>query len=339
VLRHFLRIEEVNTKLGDVLGSPAKLMASLREASMAAVKGTAEAFSDIGRAMKGETLGDVVQVADPTADQLREREFDSYFSMGLVTREEWELISRQEADGVQAWRTVYTWAAALLAEAVSAGRMEDRLGPAASVHSMLLEIRNAGGRIFTMMNSQLPYTYVHLVTFVCHIYLWVLASYFGFILHSGIPQTKYDLVLHLPGGPGSNKTEMLGDVSSKRSGSMAAIDDDWWLFRLQVYVFITFANTLVQGLLSMHSLLENPFGVHPCKFPLRAYAIDHIRQTNAMLKDPADREPEVMRSIFHKPPPTRTATKRTGDLATLAREARPGQSDKLDAAEEESGML
>jgi hypothetical protein len=96
---------------------------------------------------------------------------------------------------------------------------------------------------------------------------------------------------------------------------------------------------LVQGLLSMHALLENPFGQHPGKFPLRAYAIDHIRQTNAMLKDPADREPEVMRSIFHKPPPTRTATKRTGDLATLAREARPGQSDKLDAAEEESGML
>lgn len=65
---------------------------------------------------------------------------------------------QQERDGVQQWRTVYQWAASLVAEAVAAGRMEDRLGPAANVHAMLLEIRNAGGRIFTMMNSQLPYT-------------------------------------------------------------------------------------------------------------------------------------------------------------------------------------
>ena len=52
VLRHFLRFEEVNTQLGDVLGSPTKLMASLRDASVAALKGTAEAFADIGRALK-----------------------------------------------------------------------------------------------------------------------------------------------------------------------------------------------------------------------------------------------------------------------------------------------
>jgi len=52
VLRHFLRFEDVNTQLGDVLGSPAKLMESLRDASVAALKGTAEAFADIGRALK-----------------------------------------------------------------------------------------------------------------------------------------------------------------------------------------------------------------------------------------------------------------------------------------------
>lgn len=52
VLRHFLRFEDVNTQLGDVLGSPTKLMASLRDASMAAFKGTQEAFADLGRALK-----------------------------------------------------------------------------------------------------------------------------------------------------------------------------------------------------------------------------------------------------------------------------------------------
>jgi hypothetical protein len=50
VLRHFLRFEEVNTQLGDVLGSPAKMMASLRDATSAALQGTAEAFSDLGKA-------------------------------------------------------------------------------------------------------------------------------------------------------------------------------------------------------------------------------------------------------------------------------------------------
>jgi hypothetical protein len=262
----------------------------------------------------------VVDLKELTPEDAKERDFQSYFKMGLVTQEEWDLIKQQEEDGVQGWRTVYTWAAALLAEAVAAGRMEDRLGPAASVHAMLLEIRNAGGRIFTMMSSQLPYTYVHLVSLVCHTFLWVLASYFGFILHSGIPQVHYDLVLHETGHTG---IEVLGDVSSKRSGSLAAIDDHWWLFRLQVYIIITFGNTLVQGLLSMHGLLENPFGVHPCKFPLRAYAIDHIRQTRAMLKDPAEREPEVMRRIFKAPPPQKGAVteRRTGDLGALAAEA------------------
>lgn len=52
VLRHVLRFEDVNTNLGDVLGSPAKLMHSLRDASLAALKGTQQAFADIGKALK-----------------------------------------------------------------------------------------------------------------------------------------------------------------------------------------------------------------------------------------------------------------------------------------------
>ena len=187
---------------------------------------------------------------------------------------------------------------------------------------MLLEIRNAGGRIFTMMGSQLPYTYVHLVSFVCHVFLWVLATYFGFVLHAGIPQVHYDLVIHEV-GVSDPAAQMSGDVSSKRSGSMAVIEDDWWLFRVQIYVFMIFSNALVQGLLSMHALLENPFGVHPCKFPLRAYAIDHIRQTRAMLRDSSEREPEAMRNLFKVAPPDKSAAaqKRTGNLAQLAAEA------------------
>ena len=46
-------------------------------------------------------------------------------------------------------------------------------------------IRNAGGSIFTMMSTQLPFTYVHLVSFICHMYLFILATYCGFIHRTG----------------------------------------------------------------------------------------------------------------------------------------------------------
>lgn len=52
VLRHFLRFEEVNTHLGDVLGNPKQLMSNLQSATKEVFKGTADAFGDIGRALK-----------------------------------------------------------------------------------------------------------------------------------------------------------------------------------------------------------------------------------------------------------------------------------------------
>ena len=229
-----------------------------------------------------------------TPEQAAEQDFAFFDSLMLCTREEWTLIQQQQRDGVQSWRTVYQWAAALVAEASAAGRMQDRLAPVASVHAMLMEIRNCGGRVFTMMTSQLPYTYVHLVSFVCHVFLWILASYFGFVLYAGIPQTTYDVIL----SESVTGMAITGTVGSKRNLGTTPSPDGWWLIRTQIYLMIAFTNVLVQGLLSMHSLLENPFGQHPCKFPLTAYAVDHIRQTNAMLVDASEREPEQMAQLF-----------------------------------------
>ena len=75
-------------------------------------------------------------------------------------------------------------------------------------------------------------------------------------------------------------------------------DGDGPLMTSLIFLIIAFAATIIQGLLSMHSLLENPFGTHPCKFPLRAYNIDHIRQTRAFLREPEDREPGTIRALF-----------------------------------------
>ena len=48
------------------------------------------------------------------------------------------------------------------------------------------------------------------------------------------------------------------------------------------YAFVAFSNVLFQGLLNMHALLDNPFGEHPAKFPLRAYVAQLIGVTNAL---------------------------------------------------------
>lgn len=47
--------------------------------------------------------------------------------------------------------------------------------------------------------------------------------------------------------------------------------------------FVLFTNIIVRGLISMQTLLENPFGSHPCKFPLTSQAQDHVKNTVAML--------------------------------------------------------
>lgn len=41
--------------------------------------------------------------------------------------------------------------------------------------------------IFTFLRSQLPFPYVHLVSFTVHFYLFFWATYMGMLLHTGIP--------------------------------------------------------------------------------------------------------------------------------------------------------
>ena len=40
-------------------------------------------------------------------------------------------------------------------------------------------LREAAGRIMTHLNSQLPYAYVHLVSLTVHVYVFILATWFG----------------------------------------------------------------------------------------------------------------------------------------------------------------
>jgi hypothetical protein len=155
-----------------------------------------------------------------------------------------------------------------------------------------------------------------------HIYLASLSTYMGFVLAIGIPGVKWSIAVNqdvfastLPAGGlrqcavnGVKLTNFTrGDCMTGTlytSGTqpdahgLAGTEGGGLLMQVEMYFTVLFATIIIKGLLSMHSLLENPFGTHPCKFPLRAFNIDHIRQTRAFLRNPEEREPCTVRTMF-----------------------------------------
>jgi hypothetical protein len=127
----------------------------------------------------------------------------------------------------------------------------------------------------------------------CHTYLFIIATYFGFILAIGIPGINWVIDVN----DEERSAHWSGNLYTHHTQN-GEKDGDGPLMTSLIFLIVAFACTIIQGLLSMHSLLENPFGTHPCKFPLRAYNIDHIRQTRAMLREPAEREPGTIRQVF-----------------------------------------
>ena len=62
------------------------------------------------------------------------------------------------------------------------------------------------------------------------------------------------------------------------------------------YAF-AFSNVLFQGLLHIHALLDNPFGHHPAKFPLRQFVAQLVGQTSALLAARARARPAASPSV------------------------------------------
>jgi len=147
----------------------------------------------------------------------------------------------------------------------------------------LNNIVESASQIFTTLRSQMPYPYVHLVSFVVHVYLFVTTTWFGSFLHTGFPtaerfQTRF-------GGQDIELLKSNLDVSS-----------NYWT-AAWCYVFVLLANVMFQGLLDMHSLLDNPFGSHSAKFPLRAHITKLMNSTRTMLKR-ADQMPAAFKDVF-----------------------------------------
>lgn len=62
--------------------------------------------------------------------------------------------------------------------------------PQQMLPSMLAKVSavtDSANTVFTFIRSQLPYSYVHLVSFTVHFFVFFWATYIGAFLHAGIP--------------------------------------------------------------------------------------------------------------------------------------------------------
>ena len=137
-----------------------------------------------------------------------------------------------------------------------------RAGATRAQLEKISKMRESATVILTFLTAQLPYTYVSLVSLVVHVYLFILATWFGFLFSSGMnDEDTYSL----------QSRSIVGESATMSVRSEAHSYEGDYLTPAFGYLFIAFSNVLFQGLLSIHSLLDNPFGGHPAKFPLRAH--------------------------------------------------------------------
>ena len=234
---------------------------------------------------------------------------DDCVALGLVTEEEWDALSAARAAGLPRFVAVLCWARGLLERSAAASLCPAETKRAAA--AKLADARQAAGRVSTYLASQLPYTYVNLVSLVVHVYLFVLATWFGFVLHSGLTsaETEVEVVQAGAAEPGETISSITSTTSTtstnatpaffvrvgESSSTMSSLSSDVLAVTF-CYAFLAFSNVLFQGLLHIHALLDNPFGHHPAKFPLRQFVAQLAGQTSALLAG-AHEPPECSPSV------------------------------------------
>lgn len=144
-------------------------------------------------------------------------------------------------------------------------------------------VAEAASLVVTSATSQMPYPYVHLVSFVAHFYLIYCSTWFGCFLHAGFPV-------------GETFQGTSGDLNITLSRPSAEVSRNPWT-AVWCYGLVTLGIILFQGLLNMHSLLDNPFGSHCAMFPLRQHVSEAVNSTRAMLQQ-ADKLPSSFGDIF-----------------------------------------
>eukprot|EP00210_Caulerpa_lentillifera_P004673 g4458.t1 len=200
---------------------------------------------------------------------------------GFLNEDEWTLLTEGEAEGMPAYHLVYYWTQALINRCKAAGWIISAPQLLPLMLNKVQTIVESGSQIITTVNSQMPYPYVHLVSFVVHMYLIVLATWFGSYLHTGIRGRSFVIE---------------GDLTGSLEHAGVEVKDSVWIV-FWCYVLMGVANVTFQGLLDMHTLLDNPFGNHCAKFPLRAH-VGGVTNASRTMLTMADKFPAAFGDVF-----------------------------------------
>ncbi|GMH37834.1 hypothetical protein BSKO_05707 [Bryopsis sp. KO-2023] len=197
----------------------------------------------------------------------RDVTYEDLLDEGLINPDEWTLLQEGEREGLPSYQTVYYWVQTLVHKCRAAEWIISGPQMLPVILTKINSIVAAGSTVLNTINSQMPYPYVHLVSFTAHAYLIIVSTWFGCFLRVGYPGEKFQAMLN-------------DNVSLVRRPT--PVDQKWWTV-VVCYLLVTAASVMFQGLLNMHSLLDNPFGRHCAKFPLRAQISQVMNATRAML--------------------------------------------------------
>ena len=162
---------------------------------------------------------------------------------GLLTAHDRRKLLRSEFPSK--YVLVLQWCSALVLKAYGNGTLAGNGWTINLLQSTINDMRGSAARIFTIVNTQVPYAYVHIVTVVCKVHVLLVALWSGTIVGDGI-----------------------------QSGSVSSI---------AVGIMVCIVNTgIFEGLLEVHTQLYQPFGPHLWQFPTDEY-VSQTRATGRAL--------------------------------------------------------
>eukprot|EP00741_Cyanophora_paradoxa_P000504 tig00000405_g491.t1 len=170
-----------------------------------------------------------------------------------------KLLTKAEAGSLRSlpskYQIVYAWLSELLKECAISGRMlfPDTFLP--QFQEQIATMRAGAGDVMMFLNCQIPYAYVHLLTFATKLHVLFIMVYAG---------------------------GLIGDGFNKQSISMIVFG----------YIFLFVNRVIYEGLLTIHEVLVNPFGDDPDDFPKYVYQ-EILEQTSASLIDQANKMPST----------------------------------------------
>jgi hypothetical protein len=154
------------------------------------------------------------------------------YEHGILTKEEKNLLQKIEFSGK--YLLVLQWCSSLILKAYKIPSIQSGEFGLTTMQNSINEMRISSARIFTLINTQLPYTYVHIVTVVCKLHTLLVSLWAATILGYA--------------------------VASSSVGES-----------LQAYILSIINTVIFEGLLEIHAQLYQPFGTNPWQFPVNDY--------------------------------------------------------------------